>query len=535
MHITNKRNNIQKIKRLRIVFLISFGILLILGIILVSTKLLPGSTAQETASISPMIKPSGWVEETGKWYYHDEESGEKKAGWSTIDGERYYFDPVSFERVSGITELAPEKWYYFDENGKLQKNCIIDNYIIDGYGIITDRLLTEEENLARLEELQAGIDSFSSGYGAEGVSVALIENGQVTDTFVYGHARKASTSTTKVMTPMTPDTKIRIASISKVISSMVGLKMMENGIVDLDASIGNYWGFPICNPNYPEHTISLRSIYTHTSSIADLASYQGIEDKLRRNVVFRNTEPLHPSSCSYCNFAFAVSGATLEKAGGKIIDALADEAFFNDLGIDASFASGRIEDKTLLAELYYADGSVSRSLNSLSNYTGSDTPGENGTFVVGGLCISAKDLAKLICILANDGIYEDKRYLEAETIALMEAPFCQTDYHGVEVTQCMPLKYNTNIYGEDSLYFHTGSAYGVYSLFTYNPDTRNGIVVITTGASGTQDEYGIYAVCGDITELLYSSLKKDWKLGPLFLESDSLEEETGLSDNNGAV
>ena len=117
----------------------------------------------------------------------------------------------------------------------------------------------------------------------------------------------------------------------------------------------------------------------------------------------------------------------------------------------------------------------------------------------------------------------------------METPFCQTDYHGVEVTQCMPLKYNTNIYGEDSLYFHTGSAYGVYSLFTYNPDTRNGVVVITTGASGTQDEYGIYAVCGDITELLYSSLKKDWKLGPLFLESDSLEEETGLSDNNGAV
>ena len=525
MRISNKRKQIQKIKRLRIVLLVSFGILFILGILLVSTKLLSGNTAQETALLTPFIKPSGWVEESGKWYYYDEESGEKKSGWSTIEGERYYFDPVSHERVTGITELSSEKWYYFDENGKLQKNCIIDNYIIDDYGIITDRLLTEEEKQARLEELQAGIDSFSSGYGADGVSVALIENGQVTDTFVYGYAQKNST-------PMTPDTKIRIASISKVISSMVGFKMMENGIVDLDASIGDYWGFPVRNSAYPEHTISLRSIYTHTSSIADLDSYKGIEDKLRRNVVFRNTEPLHPSSCSYCNFAFAVSGATLEKAGGKIIDDLADETFFNDLGIDASFTSGRIEDKTLLAELYYADGSISRSLNSLSNYTGSNTPGENGTSVVGGLCISAKDLAKLICILANDGIYEDKRYLEADTVALMEEPFCQTDYHGIEVTQCMPLKYNTNIYGEDSLYFHTGSAYGVYSLFTYNPDTKNGAVVITTGASGAQDDYGIYAVCGDISELLYSSLKKDWKLGPLFLEPNSSEEETGLSDNN---
>lgn len=534
MHLTNKRNEIQKIKRLRIVFLISLGVLFILGIILTGKKLLLNNTIQEAALLNPPVKPSGWVEETGKWYYYDEESGEKKSGWSTIDGERYYFDPVSQERVSGITELSAQKWYYFDENGQLQKNCIIDNYIINGYGIITDRLLTEEENLARLEELQSGIDSFSSQYGAEGVSIALIENGKVTDTFVYGNAQKASTATTKIVTPMTPDTKIRIASISKVISSMVGLKMMENGMVDLDASIGDYWGFPVCNPAYPEHTISLRSIYTHSSSIADLDSYKGIEDKLRRNVVFRNTEPLHPSSCSYCNFAFAVSGATLEKAGGKIIDDLADETFFNDLGIDAAFASGRIEDKTLLAELYYTDSSVSRSLNSLSNYTGSNTPGENGNMVVGGLCISAADLAKLICILANDGVYEDKRYLESETIELMETPFCQTDYHGVEVTQCMPLKYNTDIYGEDSLYFHTGSAYGVYSLFTYNPETKNGVVVITTGALGTLDEYGVYAVCGDISELLYSSLKKDWKLEPLFLEPDSSEdntEETGTTEN----
>lgn len=530
MHIRNRRENIRTIKRLRIVFIISLGILLLLGIIWLGIKLFSPDITLDTALLDSHTTLSGWAEENGTWYYYDEESGEKKSGWATIDGNRYYFDPVSFERVSGITELAAEKWYYFDENGILQKNCIIDNYIIDEYGIITDRLLTEEENLARLEELQSEIDSYASQYGAEGVSVAFIENGQVTDTFVSGHAQKASTSTTKTATPMTPDTKIRIASISKVISSMVGFKMMENGIVDLDASIGDYWGFPVYNSAYPEHTISLRSIYTHTSSIADLDSYQGIENKLRRNVVFRNTEPLHPSSCSYCNFAFAVSGATLEKAGGKIIDDLADETFFNDLGIDASFASGRIHDKTLLAELYYADGSVSRSLNSLSNYTGSDTPGENGTFVVGGLCISAKDLAKLICILANDGVYEDKRYLEADTVALMEAPFCQTDYHGVEVTQCMPLKYNTNIYGEDSLYFHTGSAYGVYSLFTYNPDSKNGVVVITTGASGAQDEYGIYAVCGDISELLYSSLKKDWKLGPLFLEPDPLEET--ISQNN---
>lgn len=31
------------------------------------------------------------------------------------------------------------------------------------------------------------------------------------------------------------------------------------------------------------------------------------------------------------------------------------------------------------------------------------------------------------------------------------------------------------------------------------------MVVLTTGASGTKDAYGIYAVCGEISQLLYQS------------------------------
>lgn len=500
----NPTNESKKSKRLTIVLVVSLGILLILGIIMVAGRTYMTPTAQVANIILPEEKLFGWVEEEGKWYFYDETTGEKKSGWLMDQGEQYYLDPTTKERVSGLVQITNEKWYYFDEDGKLYKDCVVNNYIVNKFGYVVDRFLNEEEEQNRLQELQTGIDDLASKYGADGVSVALISEGQVTDAFAYGYAQKN-------VTPMTTDTKIRIASISKVISSMIGFKMMEDGLVDLDASIGDYWGFPIANSAYPDHTISLRSIYTHTSSIADLSAYQQIEEKLRQNAVFRNTQPLHPGSCSYCNFAFAVSGATLEKAGNKIIDDLADEAFFNDLGIDAAFASGRLGDKSLMAELYYADGSIARSLSTLNNDSGTQIPGKNGSYVVGGLCISAKDLAKLVCILANDGVYEDKRYLEEESIELMETPFCQTDYHGVEVTQCMPLKYNTDIYGQKSLYFHTGSAYGVYALMTYNPATKDGVVVVTTGASGAQDEYGIYALCGDISEMLYSSLEKDWK------------------------
>ena len=506
-YFKNLNENIKKIPRWVKIILPIFIVALVLGCIFYIKS---PSTQEVMSEIFPPTY-SGWIEELGKKYYYDPNTHTPHTGWLMDQGNHYYFSPETHAMSKGIVQIDQDKWYYFDQDGRMYRDCIIDNYVINKRGIITDKLMTPEEISHYQNELQEDIDKISSSYGADGVSVAVIENGEVTDTFQYGYAIKSST-------PVAEDTKIRIASISKVVLSMIGFSMQDAGIVSLDSSIGDYWGFPIWNSSYPDHTISLSNIFTHTSSIADLGSYQDIEDKLRRNIVFRNTEPSHPRSCSYCNFAFAVAGATLEKAGGKIIDDLADDAFFTSLGVDASFISGRLEDTSLLADLYYADGSTGRNVSYLSTYLGSSTPGENGTSVVGSLCISAKDMAKLICILANDGVYKGTRYLSANAVKQMETPYCETDYHGVRVMQCMPLKYNTNIYGEEELYFHTGSAYGVYSLFTYNPNTKNGVVVITTGASGAQDKYGIYAICGDISNSIYTALQ-DKKTFPSFPDS----------------
>ena len=53
------------------------------------------------------------------------------------------------------------------------------------------------------------------------------------------------------------------------------------------------------------------------------------------------------------------------------------------------------------------------------------------------------------------------------------------------------------------MYYHTGSAYGFYGLLSYDPDTRDGVVVFTTGASGVTDSYGVYAVCGQVAQAVY--------------------------------
>ena len=63
------------------------------------------------------------------------------------------------------------------------------------------------------------------------------------------------------------------------------------------------------------------------------------------------------------------------------------------------------------------------------------------------------------------------------------------------------------LWGQSQLCYHTGSGYGVYSLMSYNPETGNGVVVITTGAYWNVNEHGLYALCSDLSEALYQRME----------------------------
>ena len=193
----------------------------------------------------------------------------------------------------------------------------------------------------------------------------------------------------------------------------------------------------------------------------------------------------------------------VELAEQRTLDEILYESLYGPLNIDAAFYTGEIERTDLLAEIYREDDSMGLSLASQQSRVSDGIPGSDGITFAGGLTISAYDLGKIVALLANDGVYEGGRYIQPEVIAGLEqhrdARIAGGFYQG------QPLRYRTWAYGQSKLYYHTGSAYGVYNLISYNPVTRAGVVVLTTGASGAKDAYGIYAVCGEISQLLYQS------------------------------
>lgn len=356
----------------------------------------------------------------------------------------------------------------------------------------------ESASRARHEEIQAQVDAVAAKYGAVGLQVAVIEDGRVTDAYAYGWATKGSDR-------MTPDHKTRIASITKVGVGLAAMALYEDGVIGLDESIGTYWGVSARNPYYPNDPVSVRALLTHTSSLPSLGddasrSRGAVQSRLQSGG-FSRVRPGDTSSWNYNNYAYGVLGQTLEIASGRFLDDVMEERFWDIMEIDGAFESGNVKNKDLLCTVYQYGG-VGRSLSAMrSNTRRYSPPGATGAYFSGGMTMSAVDLGKMTALLANDGCYEGLQLLKASTVALMEER-CEPQLPD-GTWQALALRSQDDLYGRDRLYYHTGSAYGVFNCMSYDPTARDGVVVLTSGASGAKDGRGIYAVCGEISRYIY--------------------------------
>ena len=349
------------------------------------------------------------------------------------------------------------------------------------------------------DAIQGAVDAAGQRYGATGLQVAVIERGRLTDTFAYGWATKGEDR-------MTPTHKMRIASISKILVGMAAARMRQDGLVDYSAPLGIYWDDSFVNPAHPDSPVTIKTLLTHTSSLADGGlTASSVRYRLSTGRGYTSAVPGSLDNWEYSNFGFGVLGMTLERVGNRTLDQLLNRYFFNIMDIDASFYAGDLYDSSKLVTLY-SGGSVTRSLSAQRQRHAPDSPGSDGTVFAGGLVISVQDLGKVAALLANDGSYEGLQLLSPESVRVMET------YDGQRVSdgfyQAMPIRYRADAYGRAGIYYHTGSAYGVFNGFSYDPQTGDGVVVLSVGASGARDSNGNYAVCGAIFDSVYRTIQR---------------------------
>jgi CubicO group peptidase (beta-lactamase class C family) len=106
------------------------------------------------------------------------------------------------------------------------------------------------------------------------LSVVAIRDGRIVYERQFGYRSIAEAD------PANASTLYRVASITKLVTALGVMRLVEEGRLDLDEDISTYLGASIRNPHFPLVAITLRMLLAHTSSLRDDAGYARYPDRI---------------------------------------------------------------------------------------------------------------------------------------------------------------------------------------------------------------------------------------------------------------
>ena len=198
-------------------------------------------------------------------------------------------------------------------------------------------------------KLDAEVDRLIAAGKIPGLAMAVIDQGKVAHVVAKG-VRNAKGD------PLTSDTIMYAASISKMAFAYYVLMLVDDGKIDLDRSIADYLPKPL--PAYPRYadlgvdgrwkTITIRRLLTHSSGLADQRFYDP-ENKFRFNL-----EP--GTRYAYSNEGINLAQFVIEESLGLKVGDEMNRRLFQPLGMTRSSMIWRDDFKGNLADGVQEDG-----------------------------------------------------------------------------------------------------------------------------------------------------------------------------------
>jgi CubicO group peptidase (beta-lactamase class C family) len=241
---------------------------------------------------------------------------------------------------------------------------------------------------------------------------------------------------------VTADDPVRVASISKLVTAIGVMRLVEQRRLDLDADVSAVLGWRLRNPAFPDRPITLRLLLSHRSSLIDGVDYVLPLDADIRDVFAdpKAWDADHPPGAyfRYTNLNFPIVASIMERATGERFDRLMARLVLDPLGIEACFNWANCGAATVArAVVLYRGGEPVRDDNHGARPPCPVTPardgscdlaawqpGRNGAMFApqGGLRISARGLAKIGRLLLGRGKVDGIRLLDRRSIADLERP-----------------------------------------------------------------------------------------------------------------
>ena len=298
-----------------------------------------------------------------------------------------------------------------------------------------------------------------------GAVVTVVKDGQVVTTRGYGWADTGASGGQPVA--VDPQTSLfRVASISKIPTSIAAMQLVEQGKVDLDADISAYLDFEI--ERRFDEPLTLRHLLTHSAGFEErwkVAPMTDLEASVKSDPPVQVFAP--GTTPAYSNYGIALAGYIVQRVSGQPFEAYVREHVLEPAGMTSS-----TYEQPLPKEMA---GSLGPGYTS----TGEEVPfALMGDFPADSLTVSAPDFAAFM----NAQLSRSPKLLRAETWEQMWSPGLGEDKLGNRAKAGeMGLGYFELSRHGQRIVEHSGDIPGWHSKFELYPEEKTGIFISYNG------------------------------------------------------
>jgi CubicO group peptidase (beta-lactamase class C family) len=308
-------------------------------------------------------------------------------------------------------------------------------------------------------------------YKVNGVSIAVIENGEIQFSKAYGFA-DASTQER-----VTTESLFQTASIGKVVTALAALKLVKDGKITLDEDVNNkLTSWKVGENKFTiKEKVTLRRLLCHSAGFTDDYGFAGykVSDSIPSLINIIKAQPpannlkslivnYEPGTIfKYSGGGYLIIQQLIEDIAGKPFKDYVDKEIFNQLGLKLS-TYNYFPDKNgfTIARGHDENGKIDAS-NKYHVYPES---------AAAGFWTTAVDLAKILIEMQQEYKGVTDKILDQQLLDSMLTPQFQVNDRGLSVA----LKGAQHVDG----FWHAGQNAGYNSLMYATTHTGQGAVVM---------------------------------------------------------
>jgi len=412
-----------------------------------------------------------------------------------VDGERIASSPkisvvlagTIFGTTNSKSSLEKYQCYYRTNSfgawkkstGVLSAKIEMSNYLPDDSEKINIKPCGEKDLSCQINNWA---EKFRENQAFPGFQIAVNKADKLIFSKGYGYAS---------LTPknvMTPQTQLRIASVSKTMTSAALLKLSEDNLIDLDAAVQTYV------PSFPkkEYPITVRQLAGHLGGIKNYNGKSWDEIFIQKHYptltaatsLFKEAPlAVKPGTkFRYSSYGYMLLGAVIENVSGKSYLDYLNSNFWKPLNMLSTY--GDISDSVMInkSKFYYLSGEEAIPYNLSYSYS------------TGGLLSTSEDLVKFASAL----ISENKLLRKDLKESLFTTQF--TD-NNIATNYGLGWYLTKDKLGQE-IYYHTGELPSSGSIIFIHPKTETTIAILANAPIVFGEENGLLLKVQELLEML---------------------------------